>query len=193
MQELESAMVVERASTALRMSVETFDKWVFLPENADHNFECIGGEVIEVVSNSESSEIAMLIGSFITTYVIANNLGRVTGADGGYMIGDERYIPDVAFISRQHQPERSREAYNPIAPDLAVEVISPSDSPALMPVKVSNYLAAHVIVWVVDPDTKSISVHAQGKTVVVYTIDDTLDGGAVLPGFTMALKDVFKE
>ncbi|MEJ5197516.1 MAG: SdrD B-like domain-containing protein, partial [Anaerolineae bacterium] len=49
----------------------------------------------------------------------------VTGADGGYRVGDERYIPDVAFVSQSRQPAPSRDAYNAIAPDLAVEVLSP--------------------------------------------------------------------
>ncbi len=64
-------------------TVEEFDQMVMLPENADRRLEYIGGEIVEMVSNNYSSEVAARILYWITHYVIQNNLGRVTGAGGG--------------------------------------------------------------------------------------------------------------
>jgi Uma2 family endonuclease len=176
-----------------RYTVEEFDEWVMRPENADHDYEYIGGEIVEVVSNNESSEIAAKFVWLISNVVIPNKLGRVTGADGGYIIGDQRYLPDVAYISAGRQPEPCREAYNPNAPDLAVEVISPTDSPSDLALKVSNYNLAGVTVWVADPAKKIINIHPPAKSPNTLTVKDTLTGGDILPGFAVPVRDIFPE
>lgn len=176
-----------------RYTVEEFEAFVLQPENSDKTFEYIGGEIVEVVSNSLASEIAANILIALGVFVKAHNLGRITGADGGYVVAGERYIPDVAFISLARQPESSRAAYTPIPPDLVVEVISPSDEFHTLRIKVSNYLAAGTVVWVVDPEKQVVEVHAPGQPVQVLDADGTLDGGAVLPGFTLAVSEIFPE
>jgi Uma2 family endonuclease len=175
------------------MTAPEFEAYAALPENRDRRLELVEGEVAEVVSNSLSSEIAMLIGALITLYVRARNLGRVTGADGGYIVGEERYIPDVAFISNMRQPSPPSVAWNPLAPDLVVEVLSPSDDLQDVRVKVSNYLSAGAPVWLVNPEQKRIEVHAPGKSVVIARPGDTLSGGDVLPGFSLVVNDIFPE
>ncbi len=173
-----------------RLTVEEFDTLVELPENADKRLEFMGGEVVEVVTNSYASEIAARILIKIGTFNDQKNLGRITGADGGYKVSGERYIPDVAFISKVRQPESSHESYNPNPPDLAVEVVSPSDVPKDITAKVVNYLAAGTVVWVIYPDDKEANVFEPGQPVKTVGIDGALDGGKVLPGFTLLLKDV---
>lgn len=180
--------VVRRAMTA-----EAFEQYAALPENAGRPLELIEGEVIEVVSNDLSSEVAMLIGAMITLFVRTQGLGRVTGADGGYVIGDERFIPDVAYISWARQPERPGVPWNPIAPDLAVEVLSPGNSDSEMRLKTASYLYAGTTVWIVDPERKRVEVYTPGKPPFTVGLQDTLSGGEVLPGFTLAVKDVFPE
>lgn len=176
-----------------RYTVEEFEAFVLQPENADRRFEFVGGEIVEVVSNSYASETAANILAEIRMFIKGKNLGRITGADGGYVVAGERYIPDVAFISLARQSEPSREAYNAIAPDLAVEVISPSDALHTLRIKISNYLAAGTVVWVVDPEKQVVEVHAPGQPVQVLDADGTLDGGAVLPGFTLKVSEIFPE
>ncbi len=176
-----------------RMTVEEFDQFVLLPENADKSFEYIAGEIIEVVSNDRSAEIAMIIGAFITVFVLQHQLGRVTGADGGYIIAGERYIPDFAYTSKLRKPKPSGEAYSSVTPDLVVEVLSPANTAAEMRVKVINYLHDGVTVWIVDPDKKRVEVYAPDQPSKVVDIKGTLDGGSVLPGFTLAVKDIFPE
>jgi Uma2 family endonuclease len=175
-------------------TVEEFDQFVLLPENADRLFEYIGGEMFEVVSNNLASAISAAILAEIHVFAKKNKLGWVTGADGGYIVGGERYIPDVAFISRARQKKPLREAYNPNPPDLAVEVISSDRGDELhaLRIKVINYLAAGTMVWVVMPEDKQIEVYTPGQPVKIHREKDTLDGGAVLPGFTLKIADIFE-
>ena len=174
-------------------TVEEFDVFVMLPENVDKLFEFVGGEIVEMVSNNYSSEIAATILILLGMFVKTHKLGRVTGADGGYIVAGQRYIPDVAYISAQKQPQPSHEPYNPNAPDLAVEVLSPTDSPAMIRIKIVNYLRAGTTLWVVDPEEKQVEVYIPGQAPQTAGVDDTLDGGALLPGFTLRVRDIFAE
>src|SRR5258708_37768577 len=104
----------------VRVSVEEFEKIALLSENENRHLEFIGGEVVEVVSNNFASQIAALILGEIHFFNKDTNLGYVTGADGGYTVSGERYMPDVGFISKARQPKRSHDTWNPLAPDLVV-------------------------------------------------------------------------
>ncbi len=99
-----------------RMTLEAFERFAELPENAERHFEYIGGEVIEVVSNQRSSQIAARMLIHIGMYVISEKLGVMTGADGGYAVAGGRYIPDIAFVSKPRQSEPSERVYGPIPP-----------------------------------------------------------------------------
>jgi len=97
----------------------------------------------------------------------------------------------VAFVSAARQAEPSERAYSPIPPDLAIEVLSPSNTPREMRLKVANYLAAGTTVWIVDPDRQLVEVYAPGRAAKTVYLDETLDGGDVLPGFKLAVQDIF--
>ena len=176
------------------ITAEEFERLALLPENADRRLELVGGDIVEVVSNNYSSMVAARIlvklGIFLESADIA---GYLTGADGGYRVGDERYIPDVAFVSRSRQPAPSREAYNAIAPDLAVEVLSPSDQQDILRLKLVNYLAAGTTVWVVNPDNQTVEVYTPGQRAYRLGPADTLTGGDLLPGFALPVKDIFPQ
>jgi Uma2 family endonuclease len=170
---------------------EEFDEFLTLPENADRDFEHISGRIVEVVSNNHSSEVGANFLGELRAFIKPRKLGRVTGADGGYWIGRERYIPDVAYVSFARQPEPCYDAYNPIAPDLAVEVLSPSNTGRELRRKIVNYLNAGTTVWLADPDAETIEVYMPGKEALLLRKGDTLDGGALLLGFTLAVNEVF--
>jgi Uma2 family endonuclease len=126
-------------------------------------------------------------------YVKQHQLGYVTSADGGYMISGERYIPDVAFISKARQPEPSHDAYNPKPPDLAVEVLSPTDDPFDVRTKVVNYLRAGTTVWVVDPEKKRVEVYKPDETPIAVGLAGSLADEDILPGFTLAIEEIFPD
>ncbi|MBA3869144.1 MAG: Uma2 family endonuclease [Anaerolineae bacterium] len=172
---------------------EQFYEFVMRPENRDRNFEYIAGEIVEVVSNGKSSREGNRLVARVTVYVEDNDLGRCTGADGGYVIAGEDYIPDGAFISYARQPEENNEAYNPLAPDLAIEMLSPGNTKDEMTHKIGNYMAAGTVVWVGNPETQIIDVHIPGQPVKRLRVGDVLEGGDVLPGFKMAVAAIFKD
>jgi Uma2 family endonuclease len=176
-----------------RYSVEDFEAFVNLPENADKFFEFIGGEIFEVPSNPYSSEISILVATAISNFVKPRKLGHVTGEAGGYMVYGERYAPDVAFISKEKQAKLARNGYNPNPPDLAVEVISPNDNQRQTMIKVANYLSVGTVVWVVYPESKEVEVYAPSQAVRVLGINDSLDGASVLEGFNLAVHEIFPE
>lgn len=178
-----------------RYTVEEFFDLIRQPENADRHFEYISGEVVEVVSSGYSSKVAALIVHYLVAFaIIENNLGAVTGADGGYMVSGEAYIPDAAFMSheRQQMPEYT-EGYNVLAPDLAVEVLSPGNSPRQIATKVVNYLNAGTVVWVAAPEDQTITVYTPRESPLTLTGDDLLTGGNVLEGFSVAVSALFPE
>jgi Uma2 family endonuclease len=182
-------MVVQSRPT----TVEEFERIAALPENADKRFEFIAGEIIEVVSNNYASMIAYAIGAEIRVYTKNNSLGWVTGADGGYWVSGERYMPDVGFISKVRQPQPSHDTWNPNAPDLAVEVVSPTDLKKHITDKVGNYIAAGTVVWLIYPEDKEARIFVPGKPVQIIKLDGILDGGSIFPGFKLSMKDIFKD
>jgi Uma2 family endonuclease len=174
------------------VTVEAFDQYVLLPENRGRNFEYIGGEIVEVVSNPVSSNLAARMTGFMFMYQSQNDIGYLTSSDGGYIVSGERYIPDVGFISYEKQPELDYfDGYIQNPPDLAVEVQSPGNDDEDMAIKVANYLAAGTVVWLLKPLTKQVAVFVPIQPVKVLNSDGVLDGGIVLPGFTLKVADIF--
>ncbi|MBZ0304346.1 MAG: Uma2 family endonuclease [Anaerolineae bacterium] len=172
------------------ITAEYFNWYIAQPEHIHRNYELIAGEIVEkMVSHPRSSMIAAWMMGKVAAFVDERDLGYVTGADGGYVVSGERYIPDGAFLSKARCPVIPDEAYNPIAPDLALEVLSPINTDEEMRVKVSNYLAAGVVVWLVDPG-KRVEVHCTGQPVRILGPEDTLEGGNFLPGFMLAVQDI---
>jgi Uma2 family endonuclease len=174
------------------MTVQEFDQYILLPENRIRNFEYVGGEIVEVVSNPVSSNLAARITTFVGMYLLNNDIGYLTSSDGGYMVSNERYIPDVGFISYQKQPELDYfDGYIQNPPDLAVEVLSPGNEDEDMSIKIANYLAAGTVVWLLKPLPKQVVVFKPGEPAKVLGIDEVLEGGTVLPEFTLKIADIF--
>jgi Uma2 family endonuclease len=174
-----------------QLTVAEFDQLVLLPENRDKLLEYIGGKIVEVVSNNKSSVIGSFLNHVLTAFALEHRSGYVSGADGGYRVNGERYIPDAAYVSKSRLPQPVSEGYVSIAPDVAVEVISPSNTATEIRLKVVNYLIAGTTVWVADPDQQTIEVYIPNKTPMLLGMKDVLDGGTVLPGFRLPVSDIF--
>lgn len=180
------------AQTRFYTSTE-FDALTRLPENADKLFELIGGEIFEAPSNPYVSALAATIIFFLKLFIRENQIeGHVTGEAGGYWVNGERYTPDVAYISKVKQPELAREGYNPNPPDLAVEILSPTNDDDKLRIKITNYLLAGVLVWVVNPQTRQVEVYKPGVAPRILDSTGLLDGDTVLPGFRLAVRDIFE-
>ena len=172
---------------------EEFYEFVLRRENRHRNFEYIAGEIVAVVSNQESSRSGLSLVAEVGVYVKKNKLGRCTGADGGYVVSGEDYIPDGAFMSYARQPIKTNEAYNPVAPDLAIEMLSPGNTKDEIAHKLGNYMAAGTVLWMGNPETKTIDVCVPGQPVKRLRVGDVLEGGDVLPGFKLEVATIFED
>ncbi len=171
------------------VTLDDFVQFVFRDENVDRMFELINGEIVEVSpSRSGHSEVAASIIFEIKLFCREKGLpGHVTAADGTYNVLGNVIAPDVAYkttpTDRVNYPD-------PVPPAFAVEVISPTDRKPDIARKRQIYRDADILYWEVYVDDERIDVYAPGQPMRSLGMDDTLDGGAVLPGFTLPVKDV---
>jgi Uma2 family endonuclease len=159
--------------------------------------ELVDGVLVEKPMGYREACLALAIATALRDFVIPRNLGLVSGADGMMRLfpGLIR-IPDVAFASWDRVPNRRMptEPIPDIAPDIAVEVLSESNTAAEMARKLQEYFAAGVrLVWLVDPDARTITVHTSPDQLTLLTEADTLEGAEVLPGFALTLPELFAE
>lgn len=180
-------------------TVEEFLKVAQSAEYRDQRLELINGEIcVMSPSSSLNASVALRIGRFLDEYVEKHNLGYATGADGGYRLGHRNVlVPDVAFISAGRTRGPGDNVFE-VAPDLAVEVISPSETNRQVLDKARAYLQAGTeLVWAVYPREQLIDVirltgddHLDIETL---TIEGVLSGGDVLPGFEIPVKSIFSQ
>lgn len=171
----------------------TADELFDLPDDG-FQYEIHNGALIQMPpSGDEATGVGASLVALLWNYVVTNRLGRVTGADGAYVLSEEpnvTYAPDAAFIAKARVTGYTGKCY-PTAPDLAVEVVSPTDRADKVQEKVENYLRYGTkVVWVIYPRTRSIVVHTSEAAHIVGQ-DGVLDGGDVLPGLSLAVRDVF--
>ncbi len=158
-------------------------------------YELVDGVLIEKTMGFEESWLAVRIAVVISAFADPRKLGIVTGADGTVkLVPGLVRMPDVAFFSRERL-KRRKPPYPSIpllVPDLAVEVLSENNTEEEMDEKLSDYLKAGVkFVWYVDPRAQTVKVYAPRKPARTLRMGQSLDGGAVLEGFTLPLKDLF--
>ncbi|SRR5260221_2828172 len=168
------------------------------PEYADKSIELTEGYIVEVAASSiKPSLVTHKIELVIGNYVDEHNLGYVTNAEGGYELSPTTVLaPDVGFIAKARitsLPER----YFPGAPDLAIEVVSSTDSVKATQRKAAKYLAFGTrLVWIFYPAERAVdactAIPDGGMIIHEIDIDGMLDGGDILPGFKVAVRDVFK-
>jgi Uma2 family endonuclease len=159
--------------------------------------ELVEGVLLEKAAGYNESSLAVFLAGLLNAFVIPRNLGLVTGPDGTVeVMADLVRIPDVAFTRWERLPGRQRPtAPVPfLAPNLTVEVLSRSNTPGEMAVKRQEYFTAGVeLVWEIDPNARTAAVYTSVADLTTLTAADTLDGGSVLPGFTLPLQDLFAE
>lgn len=159
--------------------------------------ELVEGTLVEKAMGYRESILAVALSGFLREFVLPRNLGLVSGADGFVRLfsGLVR-IPDVAFASWDRLPgRRVPEAPIPdLAPDLCVEVLSKSNTDREIERKRRECFTAAVrLLWVIDPDARTVAVHRGPDDSSVLGEADTLDGGEVLPGFQLELRKLFAE
>jgi Uma2 family endonuclease len=174
----------------------TADELFTMPDDG-FRYDLVRGEIRRMPpAGSEHGAVVMNLGSPVHQFVKAHNLGVVFGAETGFKIAsdpDTVRAPDLAFVRRESIPEAGiPQGYWPGAPDLAVEVVSPSDTYTEVEEKVSDWLNAGArLVLVLNPRRRTVAVYTSPTDVVRLTESDTLNGGDVLPGFTCRVAELF--
>ena len=181
------------AKTQLVTAEELLD----MPDDG-YQYELVRGELRKMApAGSEHSIFGIQIGASLLNHVKTNNLGRVFGADGGFLLArdpDTVRAPDVAFVRRERVEALGiMSGYWPGPPDLAVEIISPNDRYTEVYEKVDEWLAAGTrMVVVVNPRNRTATVRIAGMNPVILNVGDTLDGGDVVPGWRMPVAEIFE-
>jgi Uma2 family endonuclease len=159
--------------------------------------ELIDGVLVEKPMGFRESGLASWIMTLLGGFIYPRNLGILTGEQGAMRLFAGRVrIPDVAFISWGRTPGGCwpEEPIPDLAPDLAVEILSPSNTVAEMDLKRQDYFRSGVLlVWEIDPTARTVEVYTMPGHPLVLRETDLLDGGAVLPGFTLSVRDLFAE
>ena len=159
--------------------------------------ELVRGEVVSTSpAGAEHGELAIVIGAAIYDHVRRHKLGRVYGAETGFVLSrdpDTVRAPDAAFVAAARLADRPRRSgFFDGAPDLAVEIVSPNDGYQDVEDKVRDYLNAGTrAVWVVNPRAQTVTAHESTRLARTLTVSDTLDGGDTLPGFALPVRDLF--
>ena len=167
-------------------------------DHEDRLCELVDGTLVEKPLGYLESRLAAYLIELIGAFVRSRNLGLLTGPDGPLRLRPRLVrLPDVGFVSWSRVPggRPPKEKVPALAPDLAVEVLSESNTRAEMVRKRGEYFAAGGrLVWIVDPEPRTVEVYRPGGGEPTrLTEADTLSGEDVLPGFSLPLKDLFAE
>jgi Uma2 family endonuclease len=158
--------------------------------------ELVRGELIMMTpAGFRHGRIAASLTAALKDFVAQRGLGVVATGETGFQIErepDTVRAPDVAFLRADRVPAEEPVGFFPGAPDMAVEVLSPDDRASEVNAKVQQWLqAACEAVWVVDPQSRTVTVYRSPKDVEVLRSSDVLTGGNVLPGFTLPVEEIF--
>jgi Uma2 family endonuclease len=166
-----------------------------LDDHEDRLCELVDGTLVEKAMGLQESLIAGRIIYLLSLFVVPRKLGLITSPDGMLRILANRVrIPDVAFISFAKLPGQKlpQEAIPSLVPDLAVEVISESNTRSEMNLKLEECFSAGLsLVWYVDPKGRCVDVYTAADRVQRISENELLTGGNVLPGFQTAVSAVF--
>lgn len=174
-------------------SLMTAEELLYL-DLPDKSVELVRGVlVVREPPGFRHGEVMVRIASAIMQHATAHALGTVV-ADAGFILArgpDTVRGPDVAFVRRGRVPDPSPVGFPELGPDLAVEVVSPSNRRGEMLARVADLLTAGTtLIWVIDPQRRRARVYRQDGTDLTIEADGTLDGEDVLPGFTCALASI---
>jgi Uma2 family endonuclease len=174
----------------------TVDDVVEIEARERRLYELVDGVLVEKPMGIRESVLASKLIGFLLAFVDPRKLGVIAGEAGMMQLRLALLrMPDVAFISWSKFPGRRvpSEPAPLLSPDLAVEIISPSNTKREMARKLREYFDAGTrLVWYVDPKPRTVEVYTRaGKPDAVLTEQDTLDGGEVLKGFALSLHDLF--
>jgi len=182
---------------AVQEKLLTAEEFAQLPKDGK-KYELVKGVVVEVCRpNYIHGKLQASLAYFLNDHVRKQKLGDVITETGHILARNPDTVrgPDVAFISKDRAKRQEPSGYVPSGPDLAVEIVSPNDTAKEINDKIKEYFQAGTsLIWVIYPDTKEVYVYENDSTTIqIVRVDSALDGADVLPGFTLALHDLFED
>lgn len=167
-----------------------------LNDRHDRLYELVDGTLVEKPVGYAEAFLALEIGFHLRLYLTTNDLGILVGSDGPHrLLAGLVRLPDVSFIRWERLPVRGQvptDAIAGLAPDLAVEVLSRSNTRGEMRRKLREYfLAGVLLVWYVDPRKRLVQVYTAPDQFETLTEQQLLSGGNLLPGLTIPLRQLF--
>lgn len=182
--------------SAIETKSVTADELLKMPDDG-LRYELIEGELRPMPpAGHDHGRIGMDLGAPLHRFVTINRLGKVYAAETGFLLRvnpDTVRAPDLAFVRQERVEQVGRtKGYFPGAPDLAVEVVSPNDTVSEVEEKVQEWLEYGTrLVWVVSPKLRTVTVYRSLTDARILTEKDILDGGDVIPGFQIAVAELF--
>jgi Uma2 family endonuclease len=161
----------------------------------DRPVELVRGELVDMSPiGIRHWDLVARLWRLLDAFVLKHHLGAV-GAEGGFVLSKDRDVvraPDLAFVAAHRLGDLQRDGYFDIAPDLAVEVLSPSDRPGDLWEKIGDYFGAGTrLVWVIDPRQQHVAAHHPDGTTRIYSGDEDVPGEDVIPGFSFKPSQLF--
>ncbi len=168
---------------------------ITLNERKGRLYELVNGVLVEKVMGYAESFLMLALGKFLGIFLDQHPLGILAGADGPMRLMPNLVrMPNISFVSWERFPDRKfpLEPIAGFAPDLAVEILSKGNTKREMERKLREYFFAGTrLVWLVDKDKRTVEVFTAPDHLVLLQEGQTLDGGDVLPGFSLPLKQLF--
>ena len=162
-------------------------------ENDLEGYEYVKGELVPMSPPSmEHGEISINIIRYLDRHVYKHQSGRLYTAETTFQLDDRLVKPDVAFVSTERLPENRRKGA-PIPPDLAIEIVSPTDKHYDVTEKALAYLRAGTrLVWVIEPVAKTVTIYRSETDFTLLNYEDTLTGEDVVEGFSCPVAQLFE-
>lgn len=176
----------------------TIEEFARLPDPDASRLELVRGRLVrEPPAGFGQSVSGVCLAAKLHAYVRKYGLGQVTGADGGYILHEDPptvRAPAVGFVAVERIPAGGLpRGYFPGAPDFAVEIVSPAGTAREIAERVGDYLEAGTrLVWVVEPRSRSVTVHRPGREPRTWWEGEDVDGEDVVPGFSVAVGEIFE-
>ena len=166
-----------------------------MPEDPGHRYELVDGELVDMDGAPKHGIVTIKIGRVLDQGIDALGLPMVVGVSTGFQMSIYTLrFPDVHVTSwaRLAAYDEAEGAFPRFGPDVAIEVVSPSNSPSELARKTAEYFANGTrAVWIADPETRTVVIRRPGQAERVFGVGDVLYGDPEIPGFACAVADIF--